>query len=180
MATQTLLTLAEFERLPNQNGERHELDEGELNTTPPTMPGHGRIVARIIARLGQHVADKRLGELFTDSGFQLSPDPATVRAPDIAFLRADRCYNVTLYQYVQGAPDLAVEVVSPSDSAHDLNRKVRQYLSSGAQAVWVVYPEEKEVHVFESASVRIVRGDDVLAAPELLPGFEVPVRELFA
>ena len=147
---------------------------------PPPKLRHGRVAGRIYTLLTQFASSRGLGETVFETGFLLTPDPATVRAPDVAFFRAERARESSPDDYVQGGPDLAVEVVSPSDSAHDLNRKVRQYLSSGAQAVWVVYPEEEEVHVFESGSVRIVRGNDVLAASAVLPGFQVTVQELFA
>jgi Uma2 family endonuclease len=103
-----------------------------------------------------------------------------LRAPDVAFLRADRCTQEGPDDYLKGAPDLAVEVVSPSDTARYITRKVAQYLRHGGHTVWVVYPEAEEVHVFEaSGSHRVLRAGQLLEAPELLPGFSVPLERLF-
>jgi len=78
------------------------------------------------------------------------------------------------------APDLAVEVFSPSDSPAQLMRKIKQYLAAGAHTIWVVYPEQKQVHVIEAAGAdRILDAADTLDCPELLPGFSVPVESLF-
>jgi Uma2 family endonuclease len=80
-----------------------------------------------------------------------------------------------------GAPDLAIEVASPGDTPPDLLRRVSQYLKAGSRVVWVVYPTAREVHVFEaSGAVRVLRSGESLEAPELLPGFSLPLDELFA
>jgi Uma2 family endonuclease len=104
----------------------------------------------------------------------------TVRAPDVSFVRAKRASALDLKKRFECAPDLAIEVISPSETAAEIAHKVRQYLQAGS-AVWVVYPEDRTVHVFEtSKNARVLEADDLLEAPTLLPGFSVRVSELFA
>ncbi len=176
MSVKTLMTVQELEHLP-EDGLRYELDEGELITMAPASEGHGGIAAEILRVLANFVRHHSLGRVFTpDTGFRLADD--TVRAPDIAFVRRQRVTG--RWTFFQGAPDLAVEVVSPTDSAPQLMRKVNQYLRTGCHTVWVVYPETKQVHVLEaSGKDRILNAEDTLEAPELLPGFAVQVQSLF-
>ena len=177
MATKTILTLEQFERLPDDD-KRHELDEGELLSMSPAKLRHGELQAGICGLLLEFVRRHSLGKIVTEVGFVLSKEPATVRAPDVALIRAGRTTAPT--GFVQGPPDLAVEIVSPSDTASELARKVKQYIRAGTHTVWVVYPEEKQVHVFDpSGAARILEADQTLSAPDLLPGFSVPVNTLF-
>lgn len=176
MSVKTLTTVEELAHLPD-DGLRYELDEGELITMAPASEGHGGITAEVVRLLANFVREHNLGRVLTpDTGFRLADD--TLRCPDIAFVRKDRVTG--RWTFFQGAPDLAVEVFSPSDSVAQLMRKVHQYLKAGCHTVWVVYPETKQVHVLEaSGSDRILDADEVLEAPELLPGFSVRVQSLF-
>jgi Uma2 family endonuclease len=181
MSSKTLLTVEDFERLVLPEDKRYELDEGEL--VEMTFPSflHNRIAKRIIKRLDAFVEAHSLGEVFIpDAGYALSEH--TLRGPDVSFVREGRLKEFDLlHSRFKGAPDLAVEVVSPSDTARDLPRRVRQYLDAGTSVVWVVYPESKEIHVFGAkGDVRVLHEGDDLEAPELLPGFSVAVREIFA
>ena len=179
MATKTLLTLEQFERLP-EDDLQHELDEGELIVMPPPMPGHGKLQLRIVCPLGDSVKMHSIGEVYLKVGFILQQDPCTVLAPDVSFLKASRARLVARDAYVPGAPDLAVEIVSESDSASRIMRKVNQYLRFGGHTVWVVYDELRQVHVFEAAGTsQVLREDQILEVPELLPGFSVRVKDLF-
>lgn len=176
MASKTGLSIAEFERLPD-DGMRHELDEGEIITMPPAGEEHGGIAYEIGRQVGNHVRARGLGKVYSsDTGFQLDKD--TVRCPDVSFVRKQ---DVTPSRtFLRRAPALAVEVFSPSDSVPQLMRKVRQYLDAGTHTVWVVYPETRQIHVFESGKKdRILERDDMLEAPELLPGFSVKIDSLF-
>ena len=177
MATKTLLTVEQFEQLPD-DGMRHELDEGELITMPSPFGQHGQIQLRVGFILMSFVHPRSLGLLFVETGFRLSTD--TVRAPDVSFIRAERASALDLKRRFECAPDLAIEIISPSEAATEIAHKVRQYLQAGS-AVWVVYPDDRTVHVFEtSKSARVLEADDVLEAPALLPGFSIRVDELFA
>jgi Uma2 family endonuclease len=178
MASKTLLTLEQFERLPD-DGMSHELDEGELLSMPPALTLHGIVLTEIVFLLRRFSGRQKLGLVITGVGFRLAPD--TVRAPDVSFIRAERVRALDLEQRFEGAPDLAVEVISPSESAADIAHKVRQYLRAGVEIVWVVYPRDCSVHVFEpSGSARILEAGDLLEAPAILPDFSVCVSELFA
>jgi Uma2 family endonuclease len=177
MATKTLLTVEQFEQLPD-DGLRHELDEGELISMPSPFGKHGEIQGETCSILRNFVRPRSLGKVFVETGFRLSHD--TVRAPDVSFIRVERASALDLNRRFECAPDLAIEIISPSETATEIAHKVRQYLQAGA-AVWVVYPEDRTIHVFEtSKNARILEADDLLEAPSLLPGFSVRVSELFA
>jgi Uma2 family endonuclease len=140
---------------------------------------HGYYENAIGSILREYVKRNRLGRVYTgDPGFRLSD--GTVRAPDVAFVRQERVEALKGKGFANGAPDLAVEIFSPSDSVPQLMRQVKQYSAAGCQTVWIVYPEAREIHVLEaSGSDRLLRVGDSVEAPELLPGFSVPVAELF-
>jgi len=144
-------------------------------------PRHNLVTINVQSILRDFVRARSLGKVFpSDTGYLLARDPDVLRGPDASYVRADRLKDIDLDQHIPGAPDLAVEVVSPSDSAQDLNKKVKQYLNAGCQVVWVVYPLTREVEVFEAGgSMRRLTEEDSLEAPDLLPGFRHPVRGLF-
>jgi Uma2 family endonuclease len=115
-----------------------------------------------------------------EAGHKLSADPPTWIEPDVSVLRIERVRATNEDGYFIGSPELAVEVVSPSETARDLNRKIDALLAGGSLAVWVIYPEEKEVRVFvPGGSSYTRRMNETLTIPELLPGWELPVAKLF-
>lgn len=179
MATKTLLTADELERMPSDDCVRTELDEGELITMPPEGWDHGSSEMNIGTILNNFVRKHRLGKvLSSDTGFRLND--GTVRSPDISFVRAERVPTLEGVGFAKGVPDLAVEIFSPTDSVPQLMRKVRQYFTAGCHTVWIVYPETKEIHVLEATGAdRLLHLDDIVEAPDLLPGFSVPVAEFF-
>jgi Uma2 family endonuclease len=180
MATATLMTVEEFAALP-EDGQMHELVEGKLQSMPPPHFLHAEIVSAILNSLLVFVNAGRYGRVYAEAGFRLANDPPTIRQPDIAFVRAERLPLPLGNDYFPGAPDLAFEIVSPSDKAGDLDLKVRQYLAAGAQAVAVVYPLTRSiwVHRPEGSPHLLSVGPD-LASPELLPGWSMPTAEIFA
>jgi Uma2 family endonuclease len=180
MSTRTLITAEDLARMPDDDTVRIELDEGELITMPPAGEEHGFCGLNIGRILGNHVKKYRLGRVYgSDTGFRLNA--TTVRAPDVAFVRKERLASVRQGVFANGAPDLAVEVFSPSDSVRQLMRKVKQYFAAGCHTVWIVYPERQEVNVLEASGAdRLLGATDTIEAPELLPGFSVPVAEFFA
>jgi Uma2 family endonuclease len=179
MGVKTMLTIEELGRLPNDEDLRLELDEGELIKTPPEGLEHGGIKAVILYRLCKYVKENPIGKVFpSDTGFVLGE--GTLRSPGLAFVRKDRLPAVRQTGFFRGAPDLCVEVVSPSESGPQLMRKVRQYLKAGARTVWLVYPATREVYTCDAmGGDRILREDEILDAPDLLPGFAVRISELF-
>jgi Uma2 family endonuclease len=179
MSTKTLLTADELELMPDDDSVQVELDEGELITMPPAGLEQADFENSIGSLLRIFVRKHRLGKVYSgDGGFRLRND--TVRAPDVAFVRQERVQTVHQRGFGTGAPDLAVEIFSPSDSVRQLMRKVKQYFAAGCHTVWIVYPDRREVNVLEAAGAdRLLQAGDLLEAPELLPGFSVRVAELF-
>lgn len=178
MGSKTLLTLEDFECLTPEEGKLFELDEGELRTMSPGRPRHNRVRDRIARRLAEFVEKGELGEVFVETEFRLTGD--TVRIPDAAFVRADRVKQIDPDLPINGAPALAIEVVSPTDLAEDLTRKVDQYLTSGSEAAWVVCPKVREVHTYEASGVsRTLRAESHLDGGQVFPGFSLPVGSLF-
>jgi Uma2 family endonuclease len=179
MSTKTLLTAEELEQLPDDDSVRTELDEGELITMPPASEEHGGLEAEISGILREFVKRHRLGKVYCSSaGFRLKED--TMRAPDVSFVRSARVASVKSKGFAKGAPDLAIEIFSPSDNVRQLMRKVKQYFAAGTHTVWIVYPDREEVQILEATGTdRLLQGDDPIEAPEPLPGFSVPISEFF-
>ena len=178
--TKTRLTSEEFARLPETVGKQ-ELVRGEVVEMPPAGEEHGDLQFGLGSRMRLHAERHNLGLVLGETGFTLRTDPDTVRAPDIAFIAAARLSPGGLRPgYVPGAPDLAVEVVSPNDTAAEVDEKVQEYLAAGARRVWVVKPRIRGVTVhYPDGSARTLRGDDVLPGEDVMPGFEVRVGDLF-
>ena len=179
MASRTLLTLSDYETLA-ADGERHELDRGELRTmTFPRWP-HTLVQHRIYESILLYLQERPIGRVFMDAGFLLEQDPPTLRGPDVAFLTRDRLRKIQGDVWATGAPDLAVEVVSPSETAADLRAKVKQYLASGAACVWVVYPNTRELHRYPAGGPPAVLDAEAhIEEPSLLPGYSHLVGGLF-
>ena len=181
VVTRRGVTADELLTLPD-DGMRHELRGGELTTVVPPGYRHGRAVAAIAARLEAHVAARGLGHVLAgDPGFQLSTDPDTVRAPDVAFVAQARVDAVGVPDgFWPGAPDVAIEVVSPGDSYSDLQEKALEWLVAGARLVLVVDPRRRTVTAYR-APERIVElsAGQMLDASDGVPGWSIPVEELF-
>jgi Uma2 family endonuclease len=169
--------VAEFEKLPD-DGNLHELDEGELIVMPPPRPRHGRVQRAVAVLLDKATRDAGSGIVLTECGFRLAPD--VVQAPDVAFIREERQAEIAWDRYCEFGPDLAVEILSPDDNAARLQRKIGRYLAAGTSIVWVLDPDSLTVHVYQKRGVfRTLTADDLIDAPELLPGFSILVRTLF-
>ena len=150
MGTTTRITFAEYEKLPEKEGVRYELDEGTLLMEPSPALNHNLIRQRIASRLTDFVRSHSLGIVVEEMDFRLATD--TVRNPDVAFITPDHLRNIDPYASpVEGAPALAIEVISPSNLAQDTAKKVRQYLAAGCQAVWLVYPALRLVEIHNAA-----------------------------
>jgi len=160
---------------------RCELVRGELRMMIPAGGEHGRITGYLTFLLSTHIVNNKLGTFYAaETGFILSRDPDTVRAPDFAFIAAGRTIRPER-GFVPRAPDLAVEVLSPDDRPGYVREKVAEWLEAGALAVWVVNPRQRTVTVHENGqSPRTFAESDTLGGGELLPGLALGVRELFA
>jgi Uma2 family endonuclease len=171
------VTVAEFETLPD-DGNLHELDAGEPIATPPAGFTHGIVQAAVMEALFQATKESGSGIALGRRGFQLASD--VVQAPDAAFIREERRADITWDRYCEFAPDLAVEILSPDDPPARLQRKIGRYLAAGTSIVWVLDPDSVTVNVYQAPGVfRTLTADDWIDAPELLPGFSIPVRTLF-
>jgi Uma2 family endonuclease len=180
--TDQLMTADELWRLPD-DGQRHELVAGELRTMAPSGSQHGRVTVRVTVPLGQHVEAHELGVVFgAETGFWIAENPDTVRAPDVAFGRRERAEAIgDVTGYWPGAPDLAVEVISPSDLYTELDEKVAMWLERGARMVLVVNPRRRTVAVHRpGGQVRLLAESDEIDSEDVVPGWKLPVRELFA
>ena len=178
MATKTLLTVEDFMRLPESVGTRdvrYELVEGVLVTLPLEMLVHNLVRDNVLAALLEYVDGKKRGTVIGMQACQLFG--STVRTPDVAFFRAGR--TLPLDRLPEGAPDLAIEVISPSNTPCEIDQRVSDYFAAGCKRVWLVYPEHREVYIHGLAGVSRRRGDDLLEDAELLPGFSVRVADLF-
>jgi Uma2 family endonuclease len=179
MAALDQITTAEV--LFKANLPHCELLGGELIMMSPAGFDRGGIAGNIALALGTFVKQRSLGAVVTaEPGFQIAHDPDTVRVPDVAFVRADRIPPCGVKGFFQGAPDLAVEVVSPSDPPADVAAKSQEWLSGGGRMVWVVDPESRTVAVHTAASVTVLGESETLNGGDVLPGFSVAVAEVFA
>ena len=159
---------------------RRELIYGEVIEMAPAGEEHGYVEGDIYHYLSIHVKANGLGRIYpSDTGFLLATDPDLVRVPDVAFVRRERIVRTP--KYYPGAPDLAVEVVSPGDSYSDVNEKVKMWLEHGTMEVWVVDPRRQTVQVFKhrkGADVTLSKGDEI-DGDDLLPGFRLPLENIF-
>ncbi|MCY3743761.1 MAG: Uma2 family endonuclease [Candidatus Poribacteria bacterium] len=168
------MTLEEF--LENDL-EGYEYVKGELVPMPPATMIHGQISSKLHIRLGLHVEENRLGQLYiAETTFQL--DDRAVK-PDIAFVSTDRLPE-NREQASPVPPDLAVEVVSPSDKHYDVTEKALAYLRAGTRLVWVIEPVAKTVMVYRSETdFTVLNYEDTLTGEDVVEGFTCPVSQLF-
>jgi Uma2 family endonuclease len=157
---------------------RCELIDGEIVRMSPSGAEHGRVAMNLGAILRQHVKAHGLGKVFAaETGFKLAP--RRVRAPDVAFVRAERLTQGIPAKFFDGAPDLAVEVVSPSDSWPDVEAKVEDWLARGARSCWVVDPKARRVVVYRPDGRAARLDDKAVVTDDTLPGLSLPVAEIF-
>jgi Uma2 family endonuclease len=177
-----LMTADELLALPR--GEfRYELVNGELKKMSPAGQKHGRIIVRLTEPLAKHVRENKLGQVYAvETGFKLKSNPDTVLAADIAFVRKDRLEVLgEIEGYWPGAPDLAVEVNSPSDTVREVERKVMEWLEFGSRLVWVVSSKLHTVTVYRSLTdIVTLTEKDILDGGDVVPGFQFPISEIFS
>ena len=159
-----------------------ELVRGELVKMTPSGGEHGKLTIKIGARLLGFVEPRNLGQVFgAETGVFTGRDPDTVRAVDAMYISNERLAKVSdLSKFVDVAPDLIVEVVSPTDRWSELEEKMAEYLGIGVRLVWVINPKTRSVHVYRpSSEVDRLRESDALGGEDVLPGFRLAVKELF-
>ena len=177
------MTADELLAMPD-DGFVYELIKGELiKVSPPPGHEHGLVAMNIAGPLHEYIKKKGLGKVYAaETGFLLAQNPDTVRAPDAAFVRRERIDKAgPVKGYWIGAPDLAVEVNSPSDTVSRIEGKVAEWLESGARLVWVVSPKMHTVTVYRSLNeIVILTERDTLDGGEVIPGFHIKIAEIFA
>jgi Uma2 family endonuclease len=177
MSSTTLLTLEQFEQFPKEDGIRYELDNGELVAMGHNTAGHELVKSNILSVLIAWLLNHPIGKILPESAFAIGP--ALVRIPDVSFVRAEKLAAADPGKMFRFSPDLVVEIASITDSATALRHKIDQYLSAGVEVVWLVYPDDQLVTVYQPSGIHEVRSGQSIDAPALLPGFSVPVRTFF-
>ena len=182
MATKTLLTVEEYTALQEPEGVRYELSAGELIVTPSPSYFHNEIRDELNSRLRAFVKSRKLGGVTGETDMKLAHD--VVRRPDVAFISAERLRGIDRHKVpVPLSPDFVIEIVSENDRADDLILKVTQYLAAGTRAVWLLYPTTRLVYRYVPGKldpeVRSADAGHTFDEPELLPGFSIPLAEIF-
>ena len=175
------VTAEELLETPN-DGLRRELVRGEVRTMAPAGYQHGRIAQNIAASLDRLVREEGVGVILAaETGFKLAGDPDTVRAADVAFVARERAEAAgEVAGYWPGAPDLAVEVVSPNDRFAEVEEKVADWLAAGTRMVIVANPQGKTVTVrISEREARILSEGEVIDGGEVVPGWSLPVADVF-
>jgi Uma2 family endonuclease len=180
MVSTKLMTAEELEQLPADDN-RYELVQGELILMSPVNLVHVRTVMNVLAPLHAFVSERGLGIVGPEGGYVLHRNPDTVLAPDIAFVRADRWPTGEAEKHFgYFPPDLAVEVRSPSESMRSLLAKAQTYLDAGVRLVWLVDPISRTVIVLApDTEPQTLAEGDVLDAGDVVPGFRLPVADVF-
>jgi Uma2 family endonuclease len=177
-----LMTAEELAELPDHGRWQYELVRGTLICMAPSFSRPAIVGSNIGMRVGSFVQQHRLGLCGgADWGFLLFSDPDSVRAPDFAFVRADRVLAEGIPDsFWPGAPDLAIEVVSPSDRFRQVMEKVKDYLDGGTRMIWAIDPEARTAIMFhrESGRVTFIDQDGTLDGEAVLPGFSLRLRDV--
>jgi Uma2 family endonuclease len=178
--TKVLLTAEEFDNYPFEEDKRYELDEGELIETTRPAYKHNRVVKNLVFDVGRYLRASRVGELLiSENVYALAP--LTRRSPDAAVILGDRSAELENAKVIPIVPEIAVEVLSPSETPRMIHRKLRQYFAAGVKEVWLIDPEPREVEIWTGPALpdRVLAPGDVLTSA-LLPGFALLLAELFA
>jgi Uma2 family endonuclease len=159
--------------------EYAELIEGELVPMSPPNAEHGEIQAALIGSVWTYLAGKDLGKVYGDAGYVLSHDPDTVLGPDFSFIARERL-PADRQRFLPLAPDLAGEIVSPSNSPGEIERKIGIYLHAGTRMVWVIYPRQRQVVIHTPGEApRVLTESDEIPGGDVLPDLAIPVASIF-
>lgn len=178
--TKVRLSAEEFIELVAHDERKLELVGGEVVEVVRPGPLHGRRLTRLNVLL-EPAASEAGGWLASDVGCRVARDPDQIRGPDLLYMSPERLPpDWRERSFLEGAPDLAIEVVSPGDTMADLQAKVREYLAAGSRLVWLVEPRSRTVTVYRpDGSATLLGEDDTLTGEDVLPGLRLPVRQIF-
>ena len=183
MSTATRITTAdELLHMPD-DGYRYELVDGELRKMTPAGGEHGFLSNEIGWLLTEHVRRNELGQVLgAETGFRIGRNPDTVLAPDTSFIRKERIAVIGIpKEYFPEAPALVVEVVSPGDTAEEVDDKMRRWFAAGVEIGWVIYPRGRTVTVYRALDdICILTANDMLDGESVVPGFRCRVGDLFS
>ncbi|MGP0073451.1 MAG: Uma2 family endonuclease [Bryobacteraceae bacterium] len=174
MATRTLLTFEDFEKYQD-DGLKHELLEGEHITMPPPKRPHTRVQQNLQDALRPYVREHQLGEVHLEAGFKLSS--RTWLQPDVSFVRSEQMQRGDPNEYFEGAPALAIEVASDSNTAAQLDLKMELYFAHGAEEVWIVFPQTRRVRANFPDGHSETLSTELHSA--LFPGWSAPLTAVF-
>lgn len=178
MASKVMMPMAEFDQLIEPDELRYELDEGELITMTRPRTYHNDIAGNFFLSLKLYLRSRPIGKVFnSDQLYRLSP--TSKRAPDVSVVLKPRAAGRN--EELDGAPDLAIEVVSPSESQPSMHRKISQFFRAGCKIALVAYPETSEIEIWRSTSLptETLGIEDTLTLPDLLPDWSIAVSEIF-
>ncbi len=174
----------EISHSPENQDKRLELVEGVIYEMSPAGGKHGEIAMEIGMFIRLYVKEHRLGRVTAaETGYILFKNPDgkdTVRAPDVGFVAMERAPDGLPKGYVPFAPDLAVEVISPGNTAGDIHNKMLELLRAGTRIVWIIYPDSQTVVVHTPEGAKTLEINDTLDGGDVLPGFTLPVKDVFA
>lgn len=181
MAMTKLMTAEELERMED-DGYRYDLIDGELIRMSPAGRRQGKVEVTFTVHLWNFVNQGNLGEVYgAETGFILARNPDVVLGPDVSFVRSDRLPPDELEGFLPLAPDLAVEVISPSDRRGQIERKVAKYVDAGVPVLVLVYPRRRTIVVYRPGRPpQTLHEGESFDGGDLLPGFRLPVAEIFA
>jgi len=173
-----MYTAEEYAEL--EDDRRTELVRGVVQVLGPVVPAAGSAAAEIAYAIGNYLETHPIGVALARVGYVTERNPDTVRGPNASFLTYERAKNVKGDEFVQVAPDLAIEVLSPSNTEQEIAKKVAEYFAMGTRLVWIPNPMKRTVTVLAPDSLpHVLAGDEFLDGGDVLPGFRVEVKKLF-
>lgn len=178
--SKVLLTAEEFDNFPFEEDKRYELDEGELIEMTRPAYNHNRVLMKLLYALESYFRQNPIGEtLLSENLYALSP--STRRSPDAAVILGNRHHELQGAKVIAIIPEIAAEVLSPSETPRMIHRKLKQYFEAGVKEVWMIDPESREVEIWTGPQLpeQELAADASITSP-LLPGFSLPLSELFA
>ncbi len=178
-AAKILLSAEEFDNYPFEEEKRYELDEGELIEMTRPAYDHNRVVQNLLIELALFFRRNKIGEaLQPENLYALSPN--TRRSPDVAVILGDRRSELRGSKVIHIIPDIAAEVLSPSETTHKTHRKLKQYFEAGVKEVWLIDLDSKEVEIWTGPQLpqHVLSGSESITSA-LLPGFSLPLEQLF-